>query len=101
MRLKTTIIRAPILHLDRFGHKFIVTIDASEVSVGAILSRDFNRALLPVCYDMGKINSSKCHENAYKRELLGMVWVVGKWRQYLEGAHFIIQTDHNSEKPPN
>ena len=32
------------------------------------------------------------------RELLGIIWAVGKWRHYLAGAHFIIQTDHDSLK---
>ena len=34
------------------------------------------------------------------KELLGIVWAVGKWRHYLASRHFMIQTDHDSLKEP-
>ena len=96
--LKTAIITAPVLQLPDFDQKFTVTTDASEVLVGGILQQDFGRGLQPVCYDSRKLNSAECRYSAYERELLGIVWAVGKWRHYLEGAHFTIQTDHDSLK---
>ena len=38
------------------------------------------------------------HASARIRELLGIVWAVGKWRHYLASRHFTIQTDHDSLK---
>ena len=29
---------------------------------------------------------------------MGIIWAVGKWCHYLVGAHFTIQTDHDSLK---
>ena len=75
-----------------------MTTDASEVSVGAILQQNFGKGLQPICYDSRKLNPAECRYSAYERELLGIVWVVGKWRHYLAGAHFTIQTDHDSLK---
>ena len=40
-RLKTAMITAPVLQLSDFDNEFSVTIDASEVLVGAILQQDF------------------------------------------------------------
>ena len=94
--LKTAMITAPILQLPDFDREFKVTTDASEVSVGAILQQDFGQGLQPVCYDSRKLNPAECRYSAYERELLGIVWAVGKWRHYLAGAHFTIQTDHDS-----
>ena len=91
-------ITAPVLQLPDFDHEFTVTTDASEVSVGAILQQNFGKGLQPICYDSRKLNPTKCRYSAYERELLGIVWAVGKWRHYLAGAHFTIQTNHDSLK---
>ena len=89
---------APVLQLPDFDREFVVTTDASEVSVGAILQQNFGKGLQPICYDSRKLNPAECRYSAYERELLGIVWAVGKWRHYLAGAHFTIQTDHDSLK---
>ena len=89
-------VTAPVLQLPNFDLEFTVTTDASEVSVGAILHQDFGQGLQPICYDSRKLNPAKCRYSAYERELLGIIWAVGKWRHYLAGNHFTIQTDHDS-----
>ena len=91
-------ITAPVLQLPDFDREFIVTTDASEVSVGAILQQNFGKGLQPICYDSRKLKPAECRYSAYERELLGIIWVVGKWRHYLAGAYFTIQTDHDSLK---
>ena len=95
-QLKTAMVTAPILQLPNFDLEFTVTTDASEVSIGAILQQDFGQGLQPICYDSRKLNPAECRYSAYKRELLGIIWAVGKWRHYLAGNHFTIQTDHDS-----
>ena len=50
----------------------------------------------PVAFDSRKLNPAETRYSAYERELLGIVWAIGKWRHYLEGKHFIVQTDHSS-----
>ena len=91
-------ITAPVLQLPDFDREFIVTTDASKASVNAIPQKDFGMGLQPICYDSRKLNPAECRNSAYERELLGIVWALGKWRHYLAGTHFMIQTDHNSLK---
>ena len=91
-------VTTPVLQLPDFERKFTVTTDASEVSVGAILQQDFGSGLQPICYESRKLNPAKTRYGAYERELLGIVWAVGKWRHYLASRHFVIQTDHDSLK---
>ena len=93
--LKRSLVVAPVLKMPDFGRLFVVTTDASLVFVGAILSQDFGQGLQPVAYESRKLNPTKTHYSAYERELLGIVWAIGKWRHYLEGKHFIVQTDHS------
>ena len=97
-RLKTSLVSAPILQLPDFDREFTVTTDASEVSVGGILQQNFGQGLQPVAYESRKLNPTECRYSAYEREMLGIVWAVGKWRHYLVGQHFVIQTDHDSLK---
>ena len=96
--LKKSLVIAPVLRMPNFDLSFIVTTDASLVSVGAILEQDFGQGLQPVAYESRKLNPAETRYSAYERELLGIVWAIGKWRHYLEGRHFIVQTDHSSLK---
>ena len=94
--LKRSLVVAPVLKIPDFDLPFVVTTDASLVSVGAILEQDFGQGLQPVAYESRKLNPAETRYSAYERELLGIVWAIGKWRHYLEGKHFIVQTDHSS-----
>ena len=91
-------VTAPVLQLLDFEQEFVVTTDASEVSVGAILQQNFGNGLQPVCYESRKLNPAETQYSAYEKELLGITWAVGKWRHYLASRHFVIQTDHDSLK---
>ena len=94
--LKQSLVLAPVLRIPDFDLPFVVTTDASLVSVGGILEQDFGQGLQPVAYESRKLNPAETRYSAYERELLGMVWAIGKWRHYLEGTHFVVQTDHSS-----
>ena len=96
--LKRSLVVAPVLKMPDFDRLFVVTTDASLVSIGAILAQDFGQGLQPVAYESRKFNPSETRYSAYERDLLGIVWAIGKWRHYLEGKHFIVQTDHSSLK---
>ena len=94
--LKRSLIIALVLHMPDFHRPFVVTTDASAVSVGGILEQDFGQSLQPVAYESRKLNPVETRYSAYERELLGIVWAIGKWRHYFEGRKFIVQTDHSS-----
>lgn len=97
-RLKTAMVTGPVLQLPDFAREFTVTADSSEVSAGAVSQQDFGKGLQPVCYGSGELNPAECRYSVYERELLCIVWAVGKWRHYIAGAHFTIDTDHDSLK---
>ena len=85
-----------MLRMPDFGLPFVVTTGASLVSVGAILEQDFGEGLQPVAYEIRKLNPAETQCSAYERKLLGIVWAIGKWRHYLEGRKFVVQTNHSS-----
>ena len=92
--LKRSLVLAPVLKIPDFDLPFVLTTDASLVSVGAILQQDFGQGLQPVAYESRKLNPAETRYSAYERELLGMVWAIGKWRHYLEGRRV-----HRADRP--
>ena len=94
--LKCSLVMAPVLHMPNFDLPFVLTMDASAVSVGGILEQDFGSGLQPVAYKSKKLSPTEMRCSAYERELLGIVWAIGKWRHNFEGRKLIVQTDHSS-----
>ena len=95
-QLKYSLATSPILKLPDYNLEFILTTDASSASVGAVIEQDQGRGLQPVAYDSHKLSDTKARYSAYKRELLGVVYAIGKWRHYVEGRHFTVRTNHSS-----
>ena len=96
IRLKMALATDPILLLPDFELPFVITTDAGEAVVGAILQQNQGRGLQPVAFESGKLNSTEMRYSAYERELLGIVWALGQWRHYIEQSphKVVILTDH-------
>ena len=76
MRSKATLASSPLLCLPDFECQFVVTTDASDVVVGAILEQDFGHGLQPIPFALRKLNNPESQYSAYERELLGIIWAV-------------------------
>ena len=95
LALKAAMATAPVLRLPDFERQFVVTTDASDVAIGAILEQDFGSGLQPIAFSSRKLNPTEIRYSAYERELLGIVWAIGQWKHYFQGPYpIIIQTDH-------
>ena len=93
--MKIALATAPVLRLPNFDHQFIVTTNASDVAVGAILQQDTGMGLQPLTYASRKLQQAEVRYSAYERELLGIVWALGQWKHYFQGPYpILIQTDH-------
>ena len=76
--LQVAMATAPVLRLPDFEKQFVVTTDASDVAVGAILEQDFSSGLQPIAFASRKLNATEIRYSAYERELLGIVWAIGQ-----------------------
>ena len=95
LALKAAMATSPVLRLPDFERQFVVTTDASDVAIGAILEQDFGSGLQPIAFSSRKLNATEIRYSAYERELLGIVWAIGQWKHYFQGPHpIVIQTDH-------
>jgi hypothetical protein len=72
----------------------VLTTDASNKAVGAVLSHGPVGKDLPIAYaSLTLINAEKNYP-AIEKELLAIVWSCKYFRQYLYGRKFTIVTDH-------
>ena len=69
---------APALRLPDVEQQFVVTTDASDVAIGAILEQDFGSGLQPIAFSSRNLNATQIRYSAYERELLGIVWATGQ-----------------------
>ena len=55
LALKISLATAPVLRLTDFNHQFVVTTDASDVAIGAILQQDVGIGLHPIGFCKQKV----------------------------------------------
>ena len=92
--LKERLCQAPVLKYPDYTKTFTLTTDASNEGLGAILSQDGH----PCCFISRTLNPPERNYTTTEKELLAIVWAVRRFRQYLLGRKFKIQTDHQALK---
>lgn len=94
VELKELLVSKPLLQYPDFSRPFIVTTDASNVAIGAILSQGNIGGDLPIAYISRTLNKAEKNYNTTEKELLAIVWATKQFRPYLFGRRFTIVTDH-------
>lgn len=89
---------APALLLPDWSKPFYVVTDASSVAVGATLLQDHGNGLQPVAFEGRKMSDAERRYITTDQENLALVYALVKWRVYLEGRSFTVETDHNALK---
>ncbi|GBG70684.1 hypothetical protein CBR_g7984 [Chara braunii] len=77
---------------------FVVTIDASQYGIGALLAQQEGKQLRPVEYMSKKMSSKKLAKSTYERELYALYKALVHWRPYLLRRFFYLGTDHQTLK---
>lgn len=85
---------ASILALLDFSQPFLLQTDASGVGMGVILSQGRK----PIAFFSKLFAPEMLASSTYLRDLHAIATAVKKWKQYLLGHFFIIQTDHKPLK---
>ena len=97
--LKSKLTTAPVLSYPMPEEGlFILDTDASNRSIGAVLSQEQGGEERVIAYASHTLNCSEQNYCTTKKELLAVVYFVEYFRHYLYGRHFIIRTDHASLK---
>lgn len=73
----------------------ILTCDASQVALGAIISnRDENGVVRPIAYASKKLNSTEVKYSAIDKEAMSIIFGVTKFYNYIYGRTFELETDN-------
>ena len=75
LELKTVMATALVLQSPNCL-RFVLTTNASNATVGAILEQDLGHSLHPVAYASQKLNNAKSRYCTHGHKLLGRVWVI-------------------------
>lgn len=84
----------PILIYPDFTKEFVLTTDASDYAIGAVLSQGPIGKDRPIAYASRTLNSSEENYSTTEKEFLAIVWAVKHFRPYLYGRKFKLLTDH-------
>lgn len=89
---KHLLTNAPILAFPDFNKTFVITTDASDIAIGAVLSQNNH----PIAYASRTLSSAEQKYNTTEKELLGILWAVTHFRPYVYGRKFTLRTDHKA-----
>lgn len=84
----------PILQYPNFEKEFLLTVDASNLAIGCVLSQGPIGSDKPIAFASRTLNSSEINYSTIEKELLAIVWATKYFRPYLFGRKFKIITDH-------
>lgn len=96
INLKRKLTEAPILAYPNKEDLFILDTDASENSIGAVLSQVQNGEEKVISYASNQLSKAERSYCTTRRELLAVYKYVKQFRHYLIGKQFKIRTDHRA-----
>ena len=89
--LRQSLTLPPILNYPLKQDHFILTTDASDVGLGAVLSTSRQTVIEYVSRTL-TAPEKKCTTS--EKECLAVMWATHKFRHYLLGTTFTLETDH-------
>ncbi|GBG81561.1 hypothetical protein CBR_g32552 [Chara braunii] len=95
-KLKQALIEYPVLKVADPSLPFVVTTDASQYGIGAVLQQDDGNGYRPVEFMSTRMPSEKVATSTYERELYALREALGHWKHYLLGRHFKVYYDHET-----
>ena len=90
------LLQAMILACPNFRHPFVIDMDASETTLGAVVSQIIDGEERPIAFESRGLSKTEVNYATTKREALGIVQAMQWFRPYIYGSQCIVRTDHAS-----
>src|ERR1700729_1521302 len=97
-KLKAALCNPPVLSYPEPAQMFIVDTDASNSSIGGILSQIQNGQEKVIAYFSKVLSKPERNYCVTRKELLAIVKTLEHFHKYLYGQKFLLRTDHASLK---
>ena len=88
--LKTKLTSTPVLGIPDQRRPFTLMTDASDKTIGAVLSQDDH----PIAFTSRKLLDAELNYPTHEKELLAIINALRVWRHYLLNQKVTIFTDH-------
>lgn len=92
--LKGILSSSDILVFPDFNKPFIITTDASNVALGAVLSQKTSEGDKPISFISRSLTKSEENYATNEKEMLAIVWALNTFRNFIYGTKIHIYTDH-------
>ena len=92
--LKNIIASDQVLAYPDFNKPFIVTTDASDYAIGAVISQIQNAVERPIAFASRTLSDTELRWSTTEKEALAIIWATRKFKPYLYGTKFTLITDH-------
>ena len=92
--LRNALTSPPILTMPNDTDDFVLDTDASDLTIGAVLSQVQGGMERVVAYTSRTLDKREVNYCVSRKELLAIVYSLKYFRQYLMGRQFKIRTDH-------
>ena len=92
--IKKKLTNAPVLGFPSQSEKFYLDTDASNNSIGAVLSQIQNGQEKVIAYGSRTLTKAEKNYSVTRKELLALVYFMQHFRYYLLGRPFVARTDH-------
>ncbi|GBG90571.1 hypothetical protein CBR_g50914 [Chara braunii] len=93
-KLKRALIEYLVLKVADPSLPFVVTTDASQYGIGAVLQQDDDNGYRPVKFMSARMPCEKVVASTYERELYALRQALDHWKQH--GRHFKVYLDHET-----
>lgn len=93
-KCKSLLTCSDILQYPDFSKPFLLTTDASNFALGAVLSQGAIGKDKPIAFASRTLSKSEENYSTIEKELLAIVWACKYFRPYLFGNKFTLYTDH-------
>lgn len=94
--VKDALASSTILRMFDASLPVVVSTDASDCGLGAVLQQREGQELHTVAFASRALSPAERKYSVGEREALACVWACERWHVYLWGRHFTLMTDHQA-----